>query len=101
METKNNNVVKKTKKKYKYRSPTAKFMNSSRDSSLFAIFIYILMEFVYFFYYLYKISPIYIKILFWLIILGLIIWFTVIKETNNSSEQPNSNSNNTNETIKQ
>ena len=97
METKNNNVVKKTKKKYKYRSPNNSYSRSPHAN----LFFYIVIEFVYFFYYLYKISPIYIKILFWLIILGLIIWITVIKEPNNSSEQPNSNSNNTNETIKQ
>jgi hypothetical protein len=82
METKNNKVVNKTKKKYKYKSPNYRIKG---DGSVFAIVFYILVEFVYILYYLYKILPIYIKVLFWLIILALITWFIIsaVKATNN------------------
>jgi hypothetical protein len=49
---------------------------------------------IYFFkllYHLYKISPIYIKILFWLIILGLCIWFVITVKNNPITTQPNPN----------
>ena len=85
MKTKNNNVAKKNK--YKYSSPSSNIARNSRDGSIFAIFFYIIIELVYFLYYLYKISPIYIKILFWLIILGLCIWLIIrsLKKTNDST----------------
>ena len=72
MESKNNKVV---KKKYKYRSP-----NDSYSNRYNSIFVYILIEIVYFFYYLYKILPIYIKIVFWLSILGVCIWIAITKQ---------------------
>jgi hypothetical protein len=59
------------------------------------IFLDIIISIIRLLYDLYKIAPLYIKILFWLIILALIIWFirimiSVIKERNNpTSTQPN------------
>jgi hypothetical protein len=89
MESKNNKVVSKTKTKtkYKYNSPFLNFAYRSNDSSVFAIIIYTLLEIVYIFYYLYKISPLFIRILFWLIIVALIIWIATrpIKEIDNST----------------
>ena len=92
MESKNNKVVSKTKIIHKYRSPFSNFGYRSNDSSLFTIFIYILLEIVYSFYYLYKISPLFIRILVWLIIVALIVWIATrpIKEIDNpTTTHPN------------
>ena len=56
-------------------------------------------------YAIYKITPLYIKILFWIIIIGLIIWFIllVIKKINNPTITPSNsilNTQNSNETNK-
>ena len=106
METKSIKVVNKTKKKHKYRSPFSRFGHRGNDSSLFAIFIYTLLEILYSFYYLYKISPLFIRILFWIIIVALIIWIATrpIKETDNPATTTTNptipNNKNPNETNK-
>jgi hypothetical protein len=84
MESKNNKVV--NKKKYKYKSP-----NDSYSNHYHSAFLYILIEIVYIFYYLYKILPIYIKIVFWLSILGLCIWFVITVKNKPITTQPNPN----------
>ena len=71
-------------------SPFSNFGYYSNNNSVFAIIIYILAEIVYSFYYLYKISPLFIRILVWLIIVALIIWIATrpIKEIDNPTTTP-------------
>jgi len=90
MESKNNKVVSKTKIIHKYRSPFSDSAYYSNNNSVFAIIIYTLAEIMYMFYYLYKISPLFIRILFWLIIVALIIWIATrpIKEIDNPTTTP-------------
>ncbi len=110
MKSKNNKVVSKTKIIHKYRSPFSNFLYyNTNDNSVFSIIIYILAEIVYSFYYLYKISPLFIRILFWLIIIALIVWIATrpIKEIDNptttspntTTTPPNTNTTNPNTTT--